>query len=234
MVNIETITTTCENCNSKSKSLFCDMRQFTLEQINNSKSHRQFKKGDYIFKEGETPKGLYCISTGKIKLVKRGSNGKEQIVRLSKSGDTLGYRSLIAQDTYAASAIALENCDVCFVPKDDFIDLLNNNPQLNQQVMRLLTMDLGRAERHLTHIAQHSLRERVADSLLMLHELYGEDETGCIAVAMSREDLANFVGTATESVIRLLSEFKQEANIELQAKKIKLLNIPKLTQIASR
>jgi CRP/FNR family transcriptional regulator len=210
------------------------MRQFTLEQIHNSKSNKQFKKGDYIFKEGETPEGLFCISTGKIKLVKKGSNGKEQIVRLSKSGDTLGYRSLIAQDTYAASAIALENCEVCFVPKDDFIDLLNNNPQLNQQVMRLLTMDLGRAERHLTHIAQHSLRERVADSLLMLHELYGEDEKGCIAVSMSREDLANFVGTATESVIRLLSEFKQEGNIELQAKKIKLLNIEKLTKIASR
>ncbi len=234
MVNIETISTSCDNCSSKSKSLFCDMRQFTIEQINNAKAHHQFKKGDYIFKEGEVPTGLYCISSGKIKLVKKGSNGKEQIVRLSKSGDTLGYRSLIAQDTYAASAIALEPCDVCFVPKDDFLTLLCNNPQLNQQVLRLLTMDLGRAERHLTHIAQHSLRERVADSLLMLHELYGEDENGCISVSMSREDLANFVGTATESVIRLLSEFKQEGNIELNGKKIKLLNLEKLTQVASR
>jgi CRP/FNR family transcriptional regulator len=210
------------------------MRKFTVEQINNAKSHRQFKKGDYIFKEGETPSGLYCISAGKIKLVKRGSNGKEQIVRLSKSGDTLGYRSLIAQDTYAASAIALEPCEVCFVPKDDFLALLSNNPELNQQVLRLLTIYLGRAERHLTHIAQQSLRERVADSLLMLHVLYGEDEIGCIAVSMSREDLANFVGTATESVIRLLSEFKQEGSIELSGKKIKLLNLEKLTQIASR
>ncbi len=224
----------CSHCNSRFESVFCKLKAEELEKIAESKSCVFYAKGQTIFQEGAYPQGLFCVNSGKIKLVKLGNQGKEQILRLSKGGDSLGYRSLLSNEPYAASAITLEDSSVCFIPKDVFLNMMQRSNALTIEVMNLLTGDLAHAEKQITHIAQHSLRERVAESILVLKETYGlEDDGVTLAVTLTREDMANMVGTATESVIRFLSEFKNDKMIELDGKKIRILDIKRLTATAN-
>jgi len=210
------------------------MKSEELTRISDAKRCVFYAKGQAIFNEGAYPQGLFCVNSGKIKLVKLGNQGKEQIVRLNKSGDSIGYRSLLSNEPYAASAIALEDSSVCFIPKDIFLNMMQKSNALTIQVMNLLTIDLGKAERQLTHIAQHSLRERVAESIIVLKETYGlEADKATLAVTITREDMANMVGTATESLIRFLSEFKNDKMIELEGKKIKIIDLKRLTETAN-
>lgn len=205
-----------------------------MAEIQAEKICTPYKKGEYIFKEGTRPFGIFCVNRGKIKLTKNGDDGKEQITRLVKPGDPLGYRSLLSGDRYNASAIALEDSGVCFVPKELFLGILQKDSTLSFEMMRMLSEDLKNAELKLTHLAQKPVRERVAEAILFIKETYGFDEDGqTIAASFSREDIANIVGTATETAIRLLSEFNKEQVIRLSGKKILITNLTKLVSIAN-
>ncbi|WP_245825653.1 Crp/Fnr family transcriptional regulator [Sediminibacterium ginsengisoli] len=204
-----------------------------MREIDAEKTCTSYKKGEYIFKEGARPFGIYCVNHGKIKLSKQGDDGKEQIIRLVKPGDPLGYRSLLSGDRYNASAIALENSGVCFIPKDLFMGILQKDSSLTLEMLKLLSDDLKKAEQQITHLAQKPVRERVAEALLFIKETYGFEEDGqTIAAAFSREDIANIVGTATETTIRLLSELNREGLIQLNGKKIVILDLKKLVRVA--
>jgi len=170
--------------------------------------------------------GLFCINSGKVKVYKITSDGKEQILYLAKPGDFLGYKALISEEFYTASATVIEEGAICYIPKSDFLNILNSNPTFFKKIMSKLCEDLGVMEQKLVTIAQKSVRERLAATLLMLKESYGMEgeESTLIDIALSREDLANIIGTATETVIRLLSEFKTQELISLQGKKIKVLD----------
>jgi CRP-like cAMP-binding protein len=159
-----------------------------------------------------------------------GSNGKEQILFIAKSGDFLGYRSLLSEEFYGASATVIEPAALCFIPKSDFLKILNANPSFFGRLMKAVCHDLGVMEDKLAQLAQKSVRERLATTILMLKETYGMEGEGSdtIDIVLSREDLANIVGTATETVIRLLSEFKADKMIALEGKKIKVLDAAKL------
>lgn len=192
--------------------------------MSSEKSCSIYKKGQIIFNEGNKPGGVFCVNKGKIKIYQTGEEGKEQILRLVKEGDILGYRSLISGEAYSATASVMEEAIVCFIPKRTFFDFLQTNSDLSSSMMQLLSHDLKEAETRLTGLAQKPVRERMAESLLMLSEFYGTDKEGAINAVISREDIANIVGTATETTIRILSDFKNEKLIELTGKKIKIIN----------
>lgn len=225
--------TDCNHCAKRFTNIFCNPANDSMREIDAEKTCTSYKKGEYIFKEGGRPFGIYCVNHGKIKLSKQGDDGKEQIIRLVKPGDPLGYRSLLSGDRYNASAIALENSGVCFIPKDLFMGILQKDSSLTLEMLKLLSDDLKKAEQQITHLAQKPVRERVAEALLFIKETYGFEEDGrTIAAAFSREDIANIVGTATETTIRLLSEFNREGLIQLNGKKIVILDLKKLVRVA--
>lgn len=224
----------CQFCESRNDSHFADLPAEDLETLSSHKSCVTYKKGQNLFYEGTRPMGIFCINHGKVKVYKMGSNGKEQILFISKPGDFLGYRSLLSEEFYGASATVIEQAAICFIPKSDFLVILNRNPSFFQKLMKAVCHELGTMESKLAQLAQKSVRERLATTIIMLKETYGMEGDGSdlIDIALSREDLANIVGTATETVIRLLSEFKTDGLIGLEGKKIKVLDTDKLVHEA--
>ena len=224
----------CTHCPNRGSSVFCNLHGESLEQISDSKSCCVFRKGQIIFHEGGNPYGVYCIKKGKVKLSIVGDEGREQIVRLAGDGDLLGYRSLLVGERYNASAVALEDSQVCFVPRDVFTGAVKHDANLSYEMLKLLSNQLKDAEVKLTHLAQKSVRERLAETLLFLKETYGyEPDSTYLNVRLSREEIANLVGTATETVIRLLADFNKESLVVLEGKKIMIANIKGLMQVAN-
>ncbi len=192
-----------------------------------------YKKGETIFRQGAYAAGVYCINAGKIKLSMMGDEGKEQIIRMAKPGDIIGYKALLSGEKYNATAIAIEDTNICFIPKEIFLVILQKDASLSFEMMKVLSNELKRAEEKITHLAQKQVRERMAETILFLKETYGLDKDDHVNIQLSREEIANLVGTATETAIRLLSEFNKEHIIELSGKKIKILNQPKLVKTAN-
>lgn len=226
----------CASCDARSISFLKDCTPEQVEKINRVKSCVHFKKGQIIFYEDNLALGVHCISHGVVKLVKSSYDGREQIIRFAKSGEFLGYRALIADEPYVASAECVEDCVACFIPKDPFLEVLSENPIINKEMMKSLCHELGIADEKIASLAHKSVRERLAETLLVLHDNFktesNMDET-TIQIVLPREDIANIVGTATETVIRLLSEFNKDQLIELQGKRIKLLDTAKLRKISN-
>ena len=221
------------DCDVSHKRIFSTLNTEELEQLDQAKVCLFFKKGQHVFNEGSYPLGLYCLDAGKVKLEHSGDEGKMQIVRMKKAGDLLGYRALFCSEKYNASAVAIEDTNLFFIPKDAFFAVLKMNHRLALDMLRLLAHDLRTAENHLTELAQKPVRERLAKALLFLRETYGvEQNQVTINVLLSREEIADLVGTATETAIRLLSEFRQEGIIKFVGKKISILNLKKLNQTA--
>jgi CRP-like cAMP-binding protein len=224
----------CQNCKKRFTSVFCRVENDTMESINDEKVCTPYKKGQIIFHEGSRPLGIYCVNRGKIKLVKLGEDGKEQILRLIKPGDLMGYRALLSGDRYSASAVVMEDSGICFIPKELFMGVLQKDGVLSMEIMKLLSDDLRKAETSITHLAQKPVRERLAEALLFIKETYGFEEDGkTIALKITREELANIVGTATETTIRLLSDLKNEGILQLEGKKIAIMNLAKLVKVAN-
>lgn len=204
-----------------------------MQEIEALKICSSFKKGESIFREGSYASGVYCINAGKIKLAMIGSEGKEQIVRMAKPGDIIGYKALLSGDRYSATATAIEDCNICFIPREIFLVILQKDAELSFEMMKLLSNELKQAEEKITHLAQKPVRERVAETILFLKETYGIDKDNQINILLTREEIANLVGTATETAIRLLSEFNKDHIIELSGKKIKILDTDKLVKTAN-
>jgi CRP-like cAMP-binding protein len=228
------IQTDCEYCSARKGSVFCNLNDDNLKELNVNKACSFYKKGSLIFSEGQRPHGLFCVNNGKVKVFQTGLEGKDQIVRLANSGDILGYRALLSGESYASSAEAIDDASVCFIPREIFFNLLNNDAPLSLEIMKLLSKDLKRAENAMTDLAQKPVRERLAEAILFIKETYGFEEDGItINVVLSREDMANIVGTATETAIRLISDLKSEGIISQKEKKLQILDMNKLVKVAA-
>lgn len=211
----------CEECKSRKKTLFGVLCAHELSEVSEAKSCTVYKKGQVLFHEGTRPLGVFCINKGKVKVYRLGSDGKEQIIRIAHEGDILGYKAMISEETYPVTAETLEDCTICFLPKSDFLQLLSDSPAFNQKLLQAVCHELGVMSENMTNLAQKSVRERLAVTLLMLKDTYGmEGESGPVEINLTREDLANIVGTATETLIRLLHDFKDEDLIESKGRKI--------------
>ena len=223
----------CATCSSRDKSVFCDLSTEEAKAMDAVKGCNIYDRGQVIFHEGNRTNGVYCINRGKIKLFQLGTEGKEQIIRFAKAGDVIGYRALLSEEALSASAEALEEAAVCFIPKAQVLKLITENSNFNFKMLKVLSHELGEAAKVITDLAQKPVRERLAETLLILKDTFELDGEKAIQVKLSREELANIVGTATESVIRLLSEFKKDKLIAVEGRKIKLINIPELTRVAN-
>lgn len=222
----------CSACELRKTSLFNHCTTTEIEHIDHSKNNMLFKKSQYIFMEGNRPLGLYCVSEGKIKVTKTNSDGKEQIVRLVKPGDVIGYRALMATEKYSASAIALEDTKVCFVPEAEFQRIITENPKVTQDLFSLLSKALGEAENKLSNLALKPVRERLAEALVLLMRTYKKAEEKEFSISISREDLASIVGTAKETVIRFLSELKDDNVVNTKGSLITIIDEQKLIKLS--
>lgn len=225
----------CEHCSMRESSLFDHLCTHSLDELNRNKTCTVYKKNQVVFHEGTRPLGVFCINSGKIKVYKTGAEGKDQIIKILKPGDLMGYRAMLAEDQYPVSAETLEESSICFIPKSDFLDVLNTDSDFSKTVIRSMSKDLGEMADSLTNLAQKPVRERLAGALLMLKDTYGMDahDNGPVEINLTREDMANIVGTATETLIRLLHDFKEEKLIETQGRKIRVLEPQKLVRIAN-
>lgn len=212
---------TCQTCKARANSIFHVCNHESVEGLNTAKTCYTFKKGQVIFMEDHRPSGIYCINFGKIKLTKLGNEGKEKIVRLCGPGDLIGYKALISNGTYSATAVAFSDASACFIPKKDFLGMLSTNSELSNEFTRLLCRNLSDIEEEVVGMAYKSVRIRLAEALLLLQRKY-EEEQGSDVISITREDLANLIGTAKETVIRLLSDFKDEGIIASSGRKIVL------------
>jgi CRP/FNR family transcriptional regulator len=198
-----------------------------LKQVDSTKSCSYFKKDQPLFIEGSLPRGVFCINEGKVKIYSRGEEGKEQIIHVATSGEIVGFRAMFSGEPYTVAANTLEESNICFISKTDFLNLVDTNTTLRNGILKELSKELADRASFIKNMAQKSVRERLASSLLILDDIYAED-----FINLSREDLANFVGTATETLIRLLKDFKDEGFVKTHVRKIEVLDKEGLLQLA--
>ena len=221
----------CEQCIVREFSAIKALNKDELLKIADCKTSYTVKKGETIFDEGDALNGIYCIKDGICKLSKLSDNGKDQIVKLVKKGELLGQRSLISEESTNLSAVAVEEMQVCFIPKQEILQFFNENNQFSLNMMKSVCGDLKDADDNMVNLAQKTVKQRLAETLLKLESDFGIHEDGSLKIQLSREEIAGMIGTATESCIRLLSEFNKEGWISLQGKKITLSNKKELQRL---
>ncbi|RCW39348.1 Crp/Fnr family transcriptional regulator [Marinilabilia salmonicolor] len=222
-----------EEIDLKSFDIFNGLTDAEIESLSQSLVCTSHKRGSVIYDEGSRINGSYIVAGGVLKIYKTGFDGKEQIIRFAKGGDLIGFRSIVSDELACTTARVIQDAILCYVPGDIITSFIKGNPEFAMALMRLTCRELGESNKFLTDIAQKTVRERLAEVLLLLMDTFDLDEEHTLKISLTREELANMVGTATESVIRLLSEFKADHLIELNGRKIKLLNIPKLIKIGN-
>jgi len=219
----------CESCGARKNSLFGHFCDQDIDHLDDVKTCAFYKKNQPLFIEGSFPRGVFCMNEGKVKVFTRGDEGKEQLIHIAKEGEIIGFRAMFSGEPYKVSATALEECNICFIAKEDFLNMIDTNPTLRNGIMKELSKELGERAIFITNMAQKSVRERLAFALLILGDVYGKEE-----INLTREDMANFVGTATETLIRLLKDFKDEGMIEIHTRKLEITDKEKLMRLAGK
>ncbi|MCT4613690.1 MAG: Crp/Fnr family transcriptional regulator [Marinifilaceae bacterium] len=192
-----------------------------------------FKRGSEIYSEGDKTRGCYFLYSGILKVFKTGTEGKAQIIKFAKSGDLIGFRSVLNQERACTSTKVVFDAVVCFIPEKSITKLIHSNSHFALELMRLTCKELDEANKFITDLSQKTVRERLAEVLIHLKNRFGIDSENSLNIILTRQELANMVGTATESVIRLLSEFRKDRLLELNGKKIILTNVKELTKLAN-
>jgi CRP-like cAMP-binding protein len=223
----------CDSCTIRTHPLFRHLVELELQEIMLNKITETYKRGAIVYQEGNRMKGFCCVQSGIIKIYKTGFDGKEQIIRFAKPGDIIGYRSVVSNEPACTTTAVIEEAVLCHIPTEILLNLVKTNGNFAVELMKLTCKELGEANSYITDIAQKTVKERLAEILIHLEGEFGEDSQGVLNISLTREELSNIVGTATESIIRLLSEFKSQAYIEINGRKIKILDKPGLKYIAN-
>ena len=211
---------------------FNEMQKFDdLKKLSVDRRIKIYKKKEIIFGEESIPVFLYFLMKGKVKTFRSHEYGKELITTLYKEGDFFGYNALLEEKPYAETAEALEDSEVCLIPKEDFYALVHNNVNVMRTFIKMLSGNVAEKEKQLINLAYSSVRKRVAEALLHLQDRYSKPADQNFSMAISREDLANMVGTATESLIRTLSEFKEDKLVEIKGSSITIIDAVKLKNL---
>lgn len=221
----------CEQCIIREFGSLRALKPGELKNMSEEKDTIKFEKGDVIFEEGQMLNGVYCIKQGVCKMSRLNANGKEQIVKFIKKGDMLGYRSVLSEEPVTLTVTALQDMEACFIPKKEIFYAIEHNSKFSMDMMKTVCSDLRDANMAVSNMAQKNVKQRLADALLFLKETFGEKDNH-IDILLTREELASIVGTATESAIRLLSEFKKEKLIEIKGKQLSILDETGLLRLA--
>ncbi len=222
----------CEQCIVRQLNSLGELNKEELIRISACKTSEYFKKGDVIFDEGEYINGVFCIKDGVCKVTKMSTNGRDQIIKLIKRGDLLGERSLIGEEASNLKATAINDMEVCFIPKEEIVRDLKHNNNFTMSILRDFASSLKEADNVIVDMAQKTVKQRLAETLLYLKENYEKSPDQPLDIQLSREDIASIIGTATESAIRLLSSFKKEKLINLKGKEIYILDAKALHRIS--
>lgn len=222
-----------EEVNLAQFGFFQTLNKDELEELAYEQSCSLYKKGSVVYREGNWLNGIYCVTSGILKQYKTGIDGKHQILRFIKKGDIIGYRSLLSKEPACATVKVIEDAVLCQVPQKKLLYMIENNPQFTMGLLRIVCKELKESNDYITDIAQKTVRERLAEVLLLLKENFELDNSHTLQISLTREELGQIVGTATESVIRVLSDFKKDNLIEVQGRKIKIIDIKRLTSVAN-
>jgi CRP/FNR family transcriptional regulator, polysaccharide utilization system transcription regulator len=223
----------CQNCLHSHDSVFCDLNPKELEELYKDKSSKFIRKGQVVFYENDPVKGLHCIESGKIKLYKTLDDGGVQILKISKDSELIGYRGLLGNGKYIATAEAIEDTQICFIPRQSILNLLSHNPQFSLQLLSKFASDLSEAEDKSIRFIQKTSKERLAEALLMLEKSFGTDEHGFILINLTRQEIGAYAGLATETIIRAIKLWEEEGILQLNKKQIKILNHARLIEISN-
>ncbi|MDE1207208.1 Crp/Fnr family transcriptional regulator [Tenacibaculum larymnensis] len=222
----------CEQCIIREFNSLKALTKDELIRITGCKTSKKIKKGEVLFDEGEYINGVFCVKDGVCKVSKMSDNGRDQIIHLIRKGDILGERSLINNEASNLKAIAVNDMEVCFIPKDEILRDLENNSNFSMDVLKKMANSLKKADDVIVDMAQKTVKQRLAATLLLLDSKFDKNENGSININLSREDIANIIGTATESAIRLLSEFKKKKLIDLKGKEIFITDVKALKELS--
>ncbi len=220
----------------KSGSVLQDLPAEELETLFSNKSEHLYSKGQVIFRESAYPTGIYFIKDGKVKKYKVDKEGREQIIYVANTGELIGFHALLAEERYPDNAAVLEDSRIIFIPKDDFLEVLNNSKILARRLLKTLSHEFSVFANSLALFAQRSVRERFAMQLILLREKYKQNFVPGmdVEINMSREDLASLVGTARENVLRIMKDFKEEGILQTKGRKIIIKDISKLVSAANQ
>ena len=202
-----------------------------LKKLSEKRDVIIYKKKEIIYTEENYPKGIYFIVKGKVKIYKTHEQGKEFITDLYKAGDFFGYLALLKNEKYTDSAMTLDAAEICLIPNEDFLSLIYKNAEVSQKFIKMLSDNLQEKEEQLIKLAYNSVRKRVAEALVSLYDRYKKEGEHSFSMNISREDLANLAGTATETTIRTLSDFKEEGLIDIKGGTIVVANYDKLARM---
>ncbi|MEI9806581.1 MAG: Crp/Fnr family transcriptional regulator [Bacteroidota bacterium] len=218
----------------KTESVLTDLPPADLVLLEANKTEQAYKKGEIVFREGAIPSCIFYITAGKVKKYKVDKDGKEHIIYVANTGELLGYHAILAEGRYPDSAAALEESKIAFIPKEDFLNVLQRSEVLSKRLLKLLSHEFEVLANSLSLFTQKSVRERLALQLIVLREKYKVNfQPGMpVEINMSRDDLANLVGTARENVVRVLSEFKAKGIVSTKGRKIIVNDVNKLIGIA--
>lgn len=204
------------------------------ESLEKVMQHKKYRKNEAVFTEGTLPTGIFYVKEGKVKKYKVDNDGREQIIYIYNSGEFFGYSAILSEASYGDTTVTIENAVISFISKDDFIDLLDTSVIFSRLLLKSLSHEFSVMVNLMAVLSQRTVRERVALSLLILHDKYKICNTEKIVfIMLSRADLANMAGTANETLARVLHDFKDDNLIWMEGRKIQLLNIQRLTQIAN-
>ncbi|MBS1600743.1 MAG: Crp/Fnr family transcriptional regulator [Bacteroidetes bacterium] len=219
----------------KSQSILAGLPEEDFELLVRHKTEQVYRKGEIIFREGSYPTGIFFIKSGMVKKYKLDHESREQIIYVANAGELIGYHAILAEDRYPDSASALEESIIGFISKEDFLMVLQQSEVLSRRLLKTLSHEFAVLANSIAVFAHKSVRERLALQLVVLREKYKKDfQPGMpVEINMSRDDLANLVGTARENVVRELTELKEQEIVETKGRKIIVRDVKTLIKIAN-
>ncbi|HJW16632.1 MAG TPA: Crp/Fnr family transcriptional regulator [Flavisolibacter sp.] len=216
-------------------SVLTELPAAELERLMAHSSEQLFSKGEIIFREGSLPSGIFYMRTGMAKKYKVDKEGREQIIYVANSGEMIGYHAVLADERYPDNAAALEESLVGFIPKEDFLEVLDLSKTLSNRLLKALSHEFTVFANSVVLFAQRSVRERFAMQLILMREKYKQGTVHGMEVEinLSREDLASLVGTARENIVRIIKDFKEEEILETRGRKIIIKDVEALLKAAN-
>ena len=224
-----------EKWDFESGRVLADLPEQDLARLMSRKTESAYKKGQVIFREGGYPSGLFYVVSGKVKKYKADRDGGEHIIYVASAGELLGFHAILSGDNYPDSAAVLEDSVIAFIPREDFMDALEQSEILGRRLLKTLSHEFVVLVNSLTVASRRPVRERLALQLIVVREKYkSEGNAGSpVEINLSRDDLANLVGTARENVVRILSEFKDEGILATRGRKIIVRDLKRLIEVAN-
>jgi CRP-like cAMP-binding protein len=214
--------------------LFEELPPYDKEMLQKVMQVKNYRKNEAIFTEGTIPSGIFFLKEGKVKKYKVDNDGREQIIYIYNAGEFFGYSAILSSDSYGDTTQAIESSVIAFISKEDFLNILDHSEVFSKLLLKSLSHEFSVMANLMTVLSQRTVRERVALSLLILHKKYKSDILGdTIYITLSRTDLANMVGTANETLARILHDFREDHLIVMEGRKIHLKDLARLTRIAN-